>query len=222
MLAPVTSAWGTDQSVAVHVDGVYQAHGAMGLSRMFDVERVEVLRGPQGTLYGRNATAGVVNLVSRAPRMKFGAEADVSFGNFGLKQVQGMINVPLGEQTALRLALIASDSTGSATNVFDGSKIGASEDFHGVRGRLRTQLGGFGVDLAIQYINDRSTGFIVPHPELEQVRHRRNHHPMRMAVHPTQDTVTGIYSRSNSRCCITTRNLIYWQLINIIENLLAA
>jgi iron complex outermembrane receptor protein len=161
---------GTDQSVAVHVDGVYQAHGAMGLSRMFDVERVEVLRGPQGTLYGRNATAGVVNLVSRAPRMKFGAEADVSFGNFGLKQVQGMINVPLGEQTALRLALIASDSTGSATNVFDGSKIGASEDFHGVRGRLRTQLGGFGVDLAIQYINDRSTGFIVPHPELASDR----------------------------------------------------
>jgi len=45
---------------------------------------------------------------------------------------------------------------------------------------------------------------------------------MRMAVHPTQDTVTGIYSRSNSRCCITTRNLIYWQLINIIENLLEA
>ena len=156
---------GTDQSVAVHVDGVYQAHGAMGLTRMFDVERVEVLRGPQGTLYGRNATAGVVNLMSRAPQMKFGAEADVSVGSFGLKQVQGMINMPLGERTALRLALIASDSSGSATNTFDGSKVGASDDFHGIRGRLRTQLGGVGVDLAVQYINDRSIGFLVPHPE---------------------------------------------------------
>ena len=156
---------GTDQSVAVHVDGVYQAHGAMGLTRMFDIERVEVLRGPQGTLYGRNATAGVVNLVSRAPRMTFGAEADVSVGNFGLRQVQGMVNLPLGGQTALRLALIASDSSGTATNTFDGSKVGASEDFHGVRGRLRTQLGGIGVDLAVQYINDRSVGFLVPHPE---------------------------------------------------------
>lgn len=156
---------GTDQSVAVHVDGVYQAHGAMGLTRMFDVERVEVLRGPQGTLYGRNATAGVVNLVSRAPQMRFAAEADASVGNFGLRQVQGMVNLPLGGQTALRLALIASDSSGTATNTFDGSKVGASEDFHGVRGRLRTQLGGIGVDLAVQYINDRSVGFLVPHPE---------------------------------------------------------
>ena len=161
---------GTDQSVAIHVDGVYQAHGAMGLTRMFDVERVEVLRGPQGTLYGRNATAGVVNLVSRAPRMKFGAEADVSVGSFGLKQVQGMVNLPLGAQTALRLALIASDNNGSATNTFDGSKVGASEDFYGVRGRLRTQMAGVGVDLAVQAINDRSAGFLVPHPERTQDR----------------------------------------------------
>ena len=161
---------GTDQSAAIHVDGVYQAHGAMGLARMFDVDRVEVLRGPQGTLYGRNATAGVVNLVSRAPQMKFGAEADMSVGNRGLKQVQGMINLPLGEQTALRLALIASDSSGSATNTFDGSKVGAADDFYGVRGRLRTQLGGVGVDLAVQYINDRSVGFLVPHPERAEDR----------------------------------------------------
>lgn len=161
---------GTDQSAAIHVDGVYQAHGAMGLARMFDVDRVEVLRGPQGTLYGRNATAGVVNLVSRAPQMKFGAEADMSVGNRGLKQVQGMINLPLGEQTALRLALIASDSSGSATNTFDGSKVGAADDFYGVRGRLRTRLGGVGVDLAVQYINDRSVGFLVPHPERAEDR----------------------------------------------------
>ena len=161
---------GTDQSAAIHVDGVYQAHGAMGLTRMFDVERVEVLRGPQGTLYGRNATAGVVNLVSRAPQMKFGAEADVSVGNLGLKQVQGVINLPLGEQTALRLALIASDSSGPATNAFDGSKVGPYDDFYGVRGRLRTKLGGVGVDLAVQYINDRSVGFLVPHPERAEDR----------------------------------------------------
>jgi iron complex outermembrane receptor protein len=162
---------GTDQSVAVHVDGVYQAHGALGLTRMFDVERVEVLRGPQGTLYGRNATAGVVNLVSRAPRLgKFMGEADLSIGNFGLRQVQGAINLPLGEQTAVRLAVIGSDSSGKVTNTFDGAKVGVDDDFYGIRGRLKSRLGGFGVDLAVQYINDRSYNVLVPHPELASDR----------------------------------------------------
>ena len=162
---------GTDQSVAVHVDGVYQAHGALGLTRMFDVERVEVLRGPQGTLYGRNATAGVVNLVSRAPRLnRFGGEADLTIGNFGLRQVQGVLNLPLGEQTAVRLAMIASDSSGKATNTFDGSKVGVDDDFHGIRARLKSRLGDIGVDLAVQYINDRSYNVLVPHPELASDR----------------------------------------------------
>ena len=162
---------GTDQSVAVHVDGVYQAHGAAGLARMFDVERVEVLRGPQGTLYGRNATAGVVNLVSRAPQLKkFGAEVDLSVGNFGLRQVQGVLNLPLGEQTAVRLAMIGSDSSGRITNTFDGSKVRADDDFYGIRGRLKSRLGDVGVDLAVQYINDRSAGALVPHPELASDR----------------------------------------------------
>ena len=162
---------GTDQSVAVHVDGVYQTHGALGLTRMFDVERVEVLRGPQGTLYGRNATAGVVNLVSRAPRLGgFAGEADLSIGNSGLRQVQAAVNVPLGGQTAVRLAVIGSDSTGRATNTFDGGKVGVDDDFYGIRGRLKSRLGDVGVDLAVQYINDRSYAVLVPHPELASDR----------------------------------------------------
>jgi iron complex outermembrane receptor protein len=60
---------GTDQSVAIHVDGVYQVFGSAGLARFFDIDRVEVLRGPQGTLYGRNATAGVINASSKACSM---------------------------------------------------------------------------------------------------------------------------------------------------------
>ncbi len=161
---------GTDQSVAIHVDGVYQAHGSSGLARMFDVERVEVLRGPQGTLYGRNATAGVVNLVSRAPQAKFGAEADLSVGNFGLKQFQGVVNVPLGRDTAFRLALISSDSGGRITNTHDGSKVREDDDFWGVRARLRSKIADVGVDLAVQFIDDRAAGALVPHPERPQDR----------------------------------------------------
>ena len=161
---------GTDQSVAVHVDGVYQAHGAMGLSRMFDVERVEVLRGPQGTLYGRNATAGVINMVSRAPQKKFAAEADVAVGNFGLRQVQGMINVPVSEDTAFRLAMVNSESRGRIRNLHDNTYIRDDDSYSGVRARLRSQLGTVGVDFALQYIKDTSAGALVQHPEREQDR----------------------------------------------------
>jgi iron complex outermembrane receptor protein len=161
---------GTDQSVAVHVDGVYQAHGAMGLTRMFDVDRVEVLRGPQGTLYGRNATAGVINLVSRAPQMKFSAEADLSVGSFGLRQIQGALNVPLGADSALRLAVIGSESSGRISNTYDNSKVREDDDFTGLRGRLRSKLGDVGVDLTVQYIKDTSAGALIPHPERPQDR----------------------------------------------------
>jgi iron complex outermembrane receptor protein len=147
---------GTDQSVAIHVDGVYQVFGSAGLGRMFDVDRVEVLRGPQGTLYGRNATAGVINLISRAPQKTFGAEADVSVGSFGTRQVQGMLNAPLGAETALRLAFIQSESDPRVTNTRDGSKVGRADDFSGARLSLTSQLGDVGLDLRAQWIKDES------------------------------------------------------------------
>jgi len=161
---------GTDQSVAVHVDGVYQAHGATGLARMFDVDRVEVLRGPQGTLYGRNATAGVINLVSKAPQMKFAAEADVSVGNFGLRQIQGMINVPVADGTAFRLAMINSESDGRIKNLYDNSKVRDDDSFKGVRASLRSRMDTVGLDFSLQYINDTSAGALIPHPERDDDR----------------------------------------------------
>lgn len=147
---------GTDQSVAIHVDGVYQVFGSAGLGRMFDVDRVEVLRGPQGTLYGRNATAGVINLISRAPRNTFNAEADVSFGSYGTRQVQGMVNAPLGAETALRVAFIDSASDPRVTNTREGTKVGRADDFSGARLSLTSRLGDVGLDLRAQWINDKS------------------------------------------------------------------
>jgi iron complex outermembrane receptor protein len=147
---------GTDQSVAIHVDGVYQVFGSAGLGRMFDIDRVEVLRGPQGTLYGRNATAGVINLISRTPQKTFSAEADVSFGSFGTRQIQGMVNAPLGADTALRLALIQSESDPRVTNTRDSSKVGRADDFSGARLSLTSRLGDVGIDLRAQWIKDES------------------------------------------------------------------
>ena len=150
---------GTDQSVAIHLDGVYQAYGGAGLSRMFDVSAVEVLKGPQGTLYGRNSTAGVVNVISNAPRNSFGAEVDVSYGSANTVVTQGMVNVPLSEDTAGRLAFISGSSDGRITNTRDGSKIGTMDNFQGVRLSTRSQFNDTQVDLRLQYIKDTSDAF---------------------------------------------------------------
>jgi iron complex outermembrane recepter protein len=150
---------GTDQSVAIHIDGVFQAYGGAGLTRMFDVSAVEVLKGPQGTLYGRNSTAGVVNVISNAPRGEFAAQGEVSYGSFSTTQAQGMINLPVSDSTALRLAFIASGSDGRITNTKDGSKVGPLDDFYGLRVSGRSQLGDTQVDLRVQYIEDKSDPF---------------------------------------------------------------
>jgi iron complex outermembrane receptor protein len=157
---------GTDQSVAIHIDGVYQTYGGTGLSRLFDVSAVEVLKGPQGTLYGRNSTAGVINLISNAPVSRFAAEADLSVGSLRTAIGQGFVNVPLSADTAMRLSFAGGTSRGRITNEKDGSRVGDLDDFAAVRLGLRSQLGSARADLRLQHIDDRSTGSqsLVPMP----------------------------------------------------------
>jgi iron complex outermembrane receptor protein len=147
---------GTDQSVAIHIDGVYQAYGGAGLSRLFDVSAVEVLKGPQGTLYGRNSTAGVINLISNAPGQRFAAEADVSLGSLRTVLGQGFVNVPLSADTALRLSFAGGAGRGPITNEKEGSLVGDRDDFSAVRLGLRSQLGKARADMRLQYIEDRN------------------------------------------------------------------
>jgi iron complex outermembrane receptor protein len=94
----------SDGLVAVHLDGVYLA-SMSGLSgMMYDLERVEVVAGPQGTLYGRNATAGAINVITRRPRNEFGGNASVEFGDYDSFRVQGGVDLPVSDSVAIRLA----------------------------------------------------------------------------------------------------------------------
>ena len=79
---------GADPSNAVHIDGVYLPRSSMVLTELFDLQRVEVLKGPEGTLYGRNATGGAINVVTRAPSAQTGGEGFVGFGSLGLRRTQ--------------------------------------------------------------------------------------------------------------------------------------
>jgi iron complex outermembrane recepter protein len=103
----VTSTDGTekgDPSAAFLLDGIYLARPQAQEVSFFDIERVEVLRGPQGTLFGRNSTAGVVHVISTRPKFEFGASLDATYGNFDTINATAAVNVPLGDTFALRVA----------------------------------------------------------------------------------------------------------------------
>ena len=94
-----------DPSAAFMLDGIYIARPQAQTLAFLDVDRIEVLRGPQGTLYGRNTTAGVVNVISNAPVQHLEGAASLALGNYSSRVATGMLNVPINEALALRAAV---------------------------------------------------------------------------------------------------------------------
>jgi outer membrane receptor protein involved in Fe transport len=125
-----------DAGVGVHQNDVPLTANRLFESEFYDVERVEVLRGPQGTLYGRNATAGVFNLITAKPVIgEFQADAALTYGSENTIKAKGMVNVPLGEMAALRVAGSYLKRDGYVTNSVTGNDIDG-RDLFGVRATL--------------------------------------------------------------------------------------
>jgi iron complex outermembrane receptor protein len=130
---------GIEPSVAVFIDGVYYPRPASVVGSMSDLEMVEVLRGPQGTLFGRNASMGALNIRTAKPSEEFHGEIRGSFGDYGARRVSGFVNGGLVDRTAGRLSFHYSDRDGYGRNTFTSggsrAEVGAWEDY-GVRGKL--------------------------------------------------------------------------------------
>jgi len=94
---------GLESSVATFIDGVYRSRSGIGLNELGEIERIEVLRGPQGTLFGRNASAGLLNIVSKAPSFTFGGKAEVGYGNYNMWRAAGGVTGPIAETVAARI-----------------------------------------------------------------------------------------------------------------------
>src|SRR5690606_34249035 len=86
---------GSDTSIGLYVDGVYVGSESGVSQRLFDLGNVQVLRGPQGTLFGRNTVAGAINIVTRKPEPWFGGYVDATIGTHGLRQFGGALNLPI-------------------------------------------------------------------------------------------------------------------------------
>ena len=113
-----------DSGVGIHVNGVYQVSTRIFETQFLDMERVEVLRGPQGTLYGRNTTGGVINLITaKADPTEFSASLDGTVGNYGANQGRFHVNAPLSDTLAFRAAGMMLNRDGFTENVFTGNDV---------------------------------------------------------------------------------------------------
>ena len=122
--------------VAVYIDGVYQSRPIGAGFSFVDVERVEVLKGPQGTLYGKNATGGAVNIISKLPAREHEGQIDAQFGSFNQMILRGTVSGPLSEGVAYgRLSAVINKDDGYTNNIFL-NKRGNNNDIQAVRGAL--------------------------------------------------------------------------------------
>ena len=126
---------GFEQGVGVYVDQVYYNRIASATLDFVDVEQIEVLRGPQGTLYGKNTTAGAINITTRAPSFELEGRAEISVGNYEFKQAKASVSGPITDKLAARISISTTDRRGTIQNVTTGQWIN-SQDNVGVRGAL--------------------------------------------------------------------------------------
>ncbi len=126
-----------DQAVGQYFDGVYVARSSGALFNFVDVERVEVLRGAQGTLFGRNTTGGAVSIISRKPTGEFGGSVKLRYGNYDQFEATGVLNLPIaGEQVAARIAYQHQENGSYGRNLSFNTGLGGDKvDF--LRGTLR-------------------------------------------------------------------------------------
>lgn len=107
-----------DPGVAINFDGAYISRSSVSIFDMFDLERVEVLRGPQGTLYGRNATGGAINLISRKPTEEIEGYAALDVGDYSKVRVEGAIGGPITDQVQFRVSGLSHQRDGFTDNIF--------------------------------------------------------------------------------------------------------
>ncbi len=131
---------GLESSVGVVIDGVYRSRNSVGFGDLGELQRIEVLKGPQGTLFGKNTSAGVINIITEQPSFTPGYNAEVTVGNYGARSLNGSVTGPLSDTLAMRLYAGISERDGFYdVDTGDGPRTqtdDANKNFWTVRGQL--------------------------------------------------------------------------------------
>ncbi|QSX80036.1 TonB-dependent receptor [Lysobacter solisilvae] len=131
---------GLESSVGVVIDGVYRPRNSVGFGDLGELERIEVLKGPQGTIFGKNTSAGVINVITRRPYYGTGVEGEVTVGDYNALGLAGAFNTTLGERSAMRVYAVKRERDGFMDVHTGGGPRQETEDgdqnFHSLRGQL--------------------------------------------------------------------------------------
>jgi iron complex outermembrane receptor protein len=130
---------GTDSAVGVYVNGVYQTRSGGSLMALNDVARVEVLKGPQGTLFGRNTAAGAISIITNEPTDKLEGKARIRYGEYGKRYGDALLNVPISQDVALRVSVLDNQSNGYLKDAVSGRHYGKDDEW-GARAVLRWNI----------------------------------------------------------------------------------
>ncbi|SDG44933.1 MULTISPECIES: TonB-dependent receptor [unclassified Duganella] len=140
----------TDSPVGIYVDGVYTGKTGGAMMNFIDVQRIEVVKGPQGTLFGRNSAAGAIAITTNEPGKEVDAAAHVKLGRFGRANADVMMNAPISDSTAVRVVVVRNGSEGWADNTATGKKSGGDKDW-ATRVSLRQDFDAARLVLALEH-----------------------------------------------------------------------
>lgn len=129
---------GAESSVATFIDDVYQSQPFFTIQSLNAIERVEVLKGPQGVLYGRNATGGAIRIQTKNPSDRFETDHELTYGNYDQLRYSGYVSVPLSDGLAANLAVVLTDRDGFG-RILNGTGRVSSEQYASFRGKLSWQ-----------------------------------------------------------------------------------
>ena len=150
---------GIEPGVGLYIDGVFYARPAAATLDFLDVEQVEVLRGPQGTLFGKNTTAGAINVTTRKPSFTPGSEVELNFGNLGYVQAKASVTGPLATHLAGRISFSGTQRDGVLLNTRTGDDVNDLNNL-GLRGQLLyAPSGDLAITLALDHTRQRPKGY---------------------------------------------------------------
>jgi len=149
---------GGDPSTVVFLDGVYQGRQGAAAVDMFDIQQVDVLRGPQGTLWGKNAAGGAVNIVTNKPEDEFSGRLDLTGGTDAIVETLGVLNLPMNERVKSRFAVSYKDNDGFVENLFTGNDVYDTNRISARAHLLFEPTDGVDLLLTADYTRDDTTG----------------------------------------------------------------